>query len=233
MAMNRKSSVIRLVFRTCVFAGCLLLYGLAKVQVTLQRISPMLVLWVLVVLNMLLCAFPGKQISRGSKKQYGRFFAPGTTNQPALRSNTRKNHWRAAMTMAIWLAFNGVFFALYARKIIAESEMILLCAAYYALDMVCVALWCPFRSLFMKNRCCSDCRIYNWDHIFMVTPLAVVPGFWAQSLFWLGVVMFIVWEWNAWRHPERFYAPTNRAISCAGCTERLCGKKAPAAGEQA
>ena len=60
-------------------------------------------------------------------------------------------------------------------------------------DLICVLIWCPFR-LIMKNRCCTTCRIFNWDHLMMFSPLIFMGGFFASSLVILSAVAWLVWE---------------------------------------
>ena len=40
-------------------------------------------------------------------------------------------------------------------------------------DYICIMLWCPFRDLFLKNKCCNTCRISNWDRLMKFALLLI------------------------------------------------------------
>ena len=103
--------------------------------------------------------------------------------------------------------------------------MVLLSIFYSVCDMICILFFCPFQTWMMKNKCCSTCRIYNWDYIMMFTPLLVVDNPYAKCLVGLSLLLLIRWELNYFMHPERFYEETNCALSCANCKEKLCHHK--------
>ena len=93
--------------------------------------------------------------------------------------------------------------------------------AFYVCDLLCVLIWCPFR-LIMKNKCCTTCRIFNWDHLMMFSPSIFIGGFYALSLVCMAVLCFIVWEVAVLVFPERFSEITNEALRCNNCTDKLC-----------
>ena len=78
--------------------------------------------------------------------------------------------------------------------ILDDGIMILLCGAYSVCDMICIMFFCPFQSWFLKNKCCSACRIYNWDYAMMFTPMLFIRNFYSWSLFFMSVVVLIHWE---------------------------------------
>ena len=83
----------------------------------------------------------------------------------------------------------------------------------------------PFQTWFMKNRCCTTCRIYNWDFAMMFTPLVFIPSLYTYSLLGFALALLIRWEVTYRLHPERFSPATNRYLSCANCKEKLCSHK--------
>ena len=99
--------------------------------------------------------------------------------------------------------------------------MLLITIVFYVCDLICVLIWCPFR-LIMRNRCCTTCRIFNWDHLMMFSPMVFVGGFFAESLFVLSLIVWIVWELCILMHPERFWEQTNQALRRSECTDKLC-----------
>jgi len=88
-------------------------------------------------------------------------------------------------------------------------------------DLICVLIWCPFR-LIMKTRCCTTCRIFNWDHLMMFTPMLFVKSFFAASLLAMAIAVWAVWELCVAIYPERFWEGSNDALKCANCTDKLC-----------
>lgn len=77
----------------------------------------------------------------------------------------------------------------------------------------------------MKNKCCSTCRMYNWDYAMMFTPLFFIRKPYSWSLLALSVALLIRWEITFYLHPERFSEKTNDYLQCKNCTEKLCAHK--------
>ena len=92
-------------------------------------------------------------------------------------------------------------------------------------DYFCIMLWCPFRSFFLKNSCCNTCRISNWDRIMKFSVLIFIPNFFTISIFILGSLIFLYWEYHHLVHPERFYRISNQTLWCKNCDKITCGKK--------
>ena len=92
-------------------------------------------------------------------------------------------------------------------------------------DYFCIMLWCPFRSLFLKNSCCNTCRISNWDRIMKFSILIFIPNIYTITIFILGVLIFLYWEYHHLVHPERFYRISNQTLWCNNCDKVTCGKK--------
>ena len=92
--------------------------------------------------------------------------------------------------------------------------------AFYVCDLICVLIWCPFR-LLMRTRCCITCRIFNWDHLMMFSPLIFAGGFYTASLVILSLLAWLVWELCVMMYPERFWERSNAALRCSECTDKL------------
>lgn len=104
-----------------------------------------------------------------------------------------------------------------------SSEVVALWMLFFFwFDMVCVVLWCPLQVIFMRNRCCATCQIFNWDAIMVATPLIFAWCWQAAILFIIGAVVLLRWEVRAFFHPERFAEETNASLSCGNCKEQLC-----------
>lgn len=91
--------------------------------------------------------------------------------------------------------------------------------------MICILFFCPFQTWLMKNKCCTSCRIYNWDFVMMFTPLLFIRSYATWSLFAMAFILFLRWEITLSLHPERFAENTNASLSCGCCEEKLCHHK--------
>ena len=237
---------IKLAYRGSLFIATLILYIVNKItgygifslnQENYKDVlsNPFLyiilgIIWVVYVLEMVLRFVPSKLESPGCQKMFAQNYRPTGSRTPLVQ------HTRTTLLVAlVWCGINLPFYVFYflhrfgVVHIVDDGVMILLSLAYGICDMICILFFCPFQSWFMKNRCCSTCRIYNWDFIMMFTPLiplifSVFMPF-AISLVAISAALFIVWEINAARHPERFSDKTNKSIQCRYCTEKLCHHK--------
>ena len=121
----------------------------------------------------------------------------------------------------LWVALICAIGVLYRLGLIPKMWMLLISVLFYVCDLICVLIWCPFR-LIMKNKCCTTCRIFNWDHLMMFSPLVFIGGFYAISLVVLAVLAWLIWELCVMLHPERFSEMTNVSLKCSECTDKLC-----------
>lgn len=191
-----------------------------------QKPSLLHLLWAVWLVDMLTQLVPATKavVALGSQKSFLKHFRPAlppiTTH--SLRERMVRATKRAYIVFVIWAILIAALGILYGKKIIGDLGLFWISCLFYVCDLICVLFWCPFRHFIMKNRCCTTCRIFNWDHLMMFTPLIYVGGFYCTSLVVLSIVVFLVWEWTALRHPERFDEGTNQALKCAECTDRLC-----------
>ena len=125
----------------------------------------------------------------------------------------------------LWIGVNLLFGILYLLDVIDAGILVLLTFAYGICDIICILFFCPIRDLFLKNKCCTDCRIYNWDYAMFFTLFVFIPHFYTWSLLALSLVLLAVWEITFKRHPERFAKNTNACLSCENCKERPCRHK--------
>ena len=186
-------------------------------------------LWLFWIINMVLYLIPcRKYLPIGSQKYLKSSFCPAEKyNSEELSSFVKESRRGALKAAASWVALTFVIGILYFAKVITESVLLLISIAFFVCDNICVLFWCPFRVLFMKNRCCTTCRIYNWDHVMMFSPLIFIKGFFSASLCVSSFIIFLVWEICFAVHPERFWEGSNIALKCLNCTDRLCGKRLP------
>ena len=123
--------------------------------------------------------------------------------------------------MLLWIALIAVIGVLCYTHVINKLWLFMISVCFYVCDLICVLIWCPFR-LIMKNKCCTTCRIFNWDHLMMFSPLVFMGGFYAISLVVMAVLAWLVWELCVMIYPERFWEMTNVSLKCCECTDKLC-----------
>ncbi|MBR0468496.1 MAG: hypothetical protein IJJ16_02180 [Mogibacterium sp.] len=218
---------VRLVYRSVLFL--LLIYAYIRYRfiyrepfiIGLEKMPAIIyVVWTVYVIEMIFRFFPSKIESPGCQKQFARNYIKSGKTEVIIPDNN------ATMLVAlIWIVFNGIFGALHMLGVIDDGVMILLCGAYSVCDMICIMFFCPFQSWFLKNKCCSACRIYNWDFAMMFTPLFFVEKTYTWSLLVLSIALLVRWEITFYRHPERFSENTNSYLRCSNCTEKLCAHK--------
>ncbi len=218
---------VRLVYRSLLFVLILIVYirhrlfSEATVTESFERIPTILyITWAVFVMEMILRFFPSKYESPGCQKQFAcNYVKSGSTNIVISDNNA------VVLVALVWIVFNMIFGALYMKGILDDGIMILLCSAYSICDIICILFFCPFQTWFMKNKCCSTCRIYNWDYAMMFTPLFFVMKAYTWSLLALSMALLIRWELTFFLHPERFSEKTNDYLRCENCSEKLCAHK--------
>ena len=187
-------------------------------------IGLMHLLWVIWMIDMLAQLIPiQKDISIGSLKVFRQHFRPirDKINPQALKEHIVTAGKSAFGVLVLWCLLIAAIGVLHVWGILANVHLFLITVVFYVCDLICVLVWCPFR-LMMKNRCCTTCRIFNWDHLMMFSPMIFIPSFYALSLFAMSLVVFLIWEGCILVHPERFWDKTNAALQCANCTDKLC-----------
>ena len=189
-----------------------------------ERFSLLHLLWFIWMIDMIAQIFPiHKDLSIGSLKVFRQHFRPimEKINPQAIRAHIRAATKSAFWVLLVWCALVTVIGLLHGHGILTDVHLFLITVFFYVCDLICVLIWCPFR-LMMKNRCCTTCRIFNWDHLMMFSVMAFIPSFYALSLFFTSLLVFFIWEGCILLHPERFWDKTNAALQCANCTDKLC-----------
>ncbi len=219
--------LLKLVFRSCLFLAATVVYAVNRAQnaayifVDVKYRSFILFLvWVVFVVEMILRFFPSRFESMGCQKQFKKNFQP-KENAIHTKALNRGVGW----VILFWIVLNGGIGALYYTGCIDEGVLVLISLFYSVCDMICILFFCPFQTLMMKNKCCTSCRIYNWDYAMMFTPLIFVKDIFAWSILFFAVVLLVRWEITAQLHPERFSEETNACLSCVNCQEKLCHHK--------
>ena len=212
---------VKLFLRSLLFLAVLLAYIFEKTALLTRSPALAILTWVFFVTEMVFRFFPSKLESMGCQKQFAKNFKPISEDAVAVNQS-----WKVtAAVTAAWLLLNGIFGVLYFTKLIDAGILILISIAFSVCDIICILFFCPFQTWFMKNRCCTTCRIYNWDFAMMFTPLVFIPSLYTWSLLGCALLLLLRWEITYRLHPERFSEKTNACMSCAQCKEKLCSHK--------
>lgn len=231
MSETRKSYFIRLIGRIAVLIICFIAlfarpqwFNILRGFNFFKEFSPLHLLWILWVIDMFLQILPIKnKVALGSQKLFANRFRPirEKINYKALKTYVSNTTKAAYIVLILWALLIGFIGALYFLQIINISWLFMISVLFYVCDLICVLIWCPFR-LIMKNKCCTTCRIFNWDHLMMFSPLIFVGGFYCLSLVAMALTAWLVWELCVMLYPERFWEMTNIALQCSECTDKLC-----------
>lgn len=189
----------------------------------IKQIGPIHLLWMLFMLIMILHIFPTEKLSMALRKSKEEHFQPVENySQLELLKFVQNMNGRAWIVMLIWLSFNAIFGVLYLLDILDNADMLMLTVFFFLCDYICILFFCPFQTYIMKNRCCVNCRIYDWGHFMMFTPMLFIKNFFSWSLFFTSLVVLIHWELIYAKHPERFWFGSNKTIQCANCKDKTC-----------
>lgn len=187
------------------------------------------VIWAIFMVNMIAQMFPQSiRITMGARKVFlDHYYPVENPDRLGMYQHIQRQNLGALETLVAWLILNGIFGALYVFGIIGVKELVLLTAIYYVCDLVCVIFFCPFQTYFMKNRCCVNCRIFNWGYFMIFTPMVFIRTFITWSLFFVAVFLLLRWEVTLIVHPERFWDGTNHILKCENCQDKICQIKKP------
>ncbi len=231
MSKTRRIYFLRLIGRIAVFIVAILIYifdakqfDVAKGWNFFNGFSPLHILWMLWMCDMVLQLIPVKShISIGSQKVFKSLFRPikEKINYKNLNQYIKDTTATAYKVMVIWIALTVLISVLHLFGIIDTGIMILTATFFYVCDLICVLIWCPFK-LIMYNKCCTTCRIFNWDHLMMFLPIVTVNSFYSWSLVAFSFVIWFIWELCVFTYPERFWENSNMALRCSECTDKLC-----------
>ena len=231
MSKTRRNYMCRLVARCLILilCGIVCIYRPEQLQILegmafFEGLSLFHLLWALWVLDMIQQIIPIKnQVALGSQKLWANRFQPikNKINYESLRSYIITTTKAAYKVFIIWCLLIAAIGVVYYAGLINKLGLFMITVFFYVCDLICVLIWCPFR-LIMKNRCCTTCRIFNWDHLMMFSPLIYAGGFYSVSLVILAFLAWLIWELCVMMYPERFWDRSNAALKCSECTDKLC-----------
>ena len=231
MSPIRKRYIGRLVARCVVLVLCAMLWIADPAEFAIlegmnffRSLSSLHLLWVVWVMDMVQQIIPLKnQVPLGSQKLFANRFRPirEKINYEALRSYIVTTTKAAYKVFLLWWLLILLIGVLHVYGVVNKTGLFLISVVFYVCDLICVLIWCPFR-LLMKTRCCTTCRIFNWDHLMMFSPMLFMGGFYGLSLLVLAILAWLVWELCIMMYPERFWDQSNLALKCSECTDKLC-----------
>ena len=231
ISKTRKIYFLRLFGRIAVLLLAVALYIVKKSEYDIlsgfkffEKFSVLHVLWGVWMWDMLLQLIPVKaHISIGSQKVFSSLFKPikEKINRENLKKHIKDTTNAAYKVMILWVALVVVLGILYWKGVIGIAEIFLISVFFYVADLICVLIWCPFR-LIMKNKCCTTCRIFNWDHFMMFFPMITVNSFYSWTLVLMSILILVIWELCVFLYPARFWENSNMALMCSECSDKLC-----------
>ncbi|MCR5110603.1 MAG: hypothetical protein K6B38_06795 [Ruminococcus sp.] len=230
MTNKLKLYILKLLARIAAFLFLFILYITDRSRMTdfltidlFRSITPLHIIWAMFMFIMILHIFPNKLRSMALLKSKEDNFVPVKDySEFKLLKYVQDQNQKAWKVMLVWLIVNGIWALVYLLGFIGEAELLLLSGFYFLCDYICILFFCPFRSKIMKNKCCVNCRIYDWGHFMMFTPMLFIKNFFSWSLFFTSVIVLIRWEIVYSKHPERFWEGSNKVLQCAECKDKTC-----------
>ena len=224
------SYLVKFAIRIAVFIAVHILYLTDKelmyrliMQPIYMGITPMHLLWLLFMGMMILHIFPMEKVTMALLKTEKKRFVPQDNySEVELFRFVQDQNAKAWKVMLLWLSFNAIFGNLYLFEYIGVEDLLMLSVFYFLCDYICILIFCPFQTFIMKNKCCINCRSYDWGHFMMFTPMLFIQDFYSWSLFFTACIVLIKWEIIYAKHPERFYEGSNKNLQCQNCKDRTC-----------
>ena len=179
--------------------------------------------WAYFMIMMLRHLFPIKTLSMALRKnEKENYVEENGYSELELARFVQDQNIQAWKVMLVWLCFNAIWGILYLFGILDVADLLMLTVFYFLCDYICILFFCPFQRVFMKNKCCVNCRIYDWGHFMMFTPMLFIRNFFSWSLFFTSVVVLIRWEIGYAKNPQRFWSGSNKTLQCANCKDKTC-----------
>ena len=225
-----KFYLLKFVFRVAIFLGVLFLYLKDRnlmesfmTQPFWRGFTLIHLIWFVFMGLMIMHLIPNNRLSMAWKKAKETEYRPvDSYDELGLFRFVQRQNIGAWKVMLVWLCFNAVWGALYLFGILTAGDLLMLTVFYFLCDYICILFFCPFQTVLMKNKCCINCRIYDWGHFMMFTPMLFIKNFYSWSLFFTSLVVLIHWEISYAKHPERFWEGSNKTLQCIHCKERTC-----------
>lgn len=234
----------KLIFRVLVFVGFLLIYLRDRELLSYllnykfhlgikdYGVTPIHALWLIFMAMMISHLIPNKKKTMALEKSLEENYAEAKGySELELLKFVQDQNIKAWKVMFFWLSFNAIFGILNLAGVIGDVDLLMLTVFYFLCDYICILFFCPFQKFIMKNKCCVNCRIYDWGHFMMFTPMLFIKNFFSWSLFFTSLVVLIHWEILYAKYPERFWSQSNKVLQCVNCKDKTCQIKRKIQGE--
>lgn len=173
--------------------------------------------WLILMLEMAAAFIPKLNSYIACGKVFKMYYKHANYSVEKLKLDGKKANMRALIVALIWIIILVAIGVFKSYELIDDKFIIFISLFFFLSDQICINIWCPFKVFILKNKCCSTCRIFNWGHIMMFTPLFFIISFWTLSLAILSLGIFIYWEIVYFLYPERFSEISNIALRCDNC----------------
>jgi len=182
------------------------------------------IVWVAIAFGMMYRIFPNTRVAIGARKHFkSSFRAAYVKANLDVKAVAKQLNKSAILCFCSWFAVTAlILLALFFLDALTPPIVLIIMLTYAVADMAFIVFLCPFQKLFMKNSCCTTCRIYNWDYFMMCVPMLVMPGFYSVSLALISAIILLRWEIAFRKSPHFFMSETNENLRCGACVGRLC-----------
>lgn len=140
-----------------------------------------------------------------------------------LRGIVSKRTKQAFKVILLWVLFLIIEMCGLRFDLLNERMIVLAVIALRIMSNLFVLIWCPFGAI-MHNKCCTECRIFNWDELMVNSPMIFVLNFASALTLLIALFIFVQWEIAIAKYPERFVSETNKSIACKCSACTLCGR---------
>ncbi len=157
-------------------------------------------------------------------KMYKKYYVP------TKLAETRTNYKRKGLlgVAILWILYLIMIFAIKLAKLLTWELFLAGAGFMFLLNSIFTRKKCLLSVMFLhnKNNCCKNCGINSWDYLIFASALIFAPQLSIAAtvinyiILGFATVMFIIWEYNYKRHPERFYAETNKTLGCKNCLKQ-------------
>lgn len=189
-------------------------------------ISAMHVLWAVFMLMMISHIIPHERVTMAiGKAKEENYVEDDEYREIDLLRYVKMMNLSSWKVLLVWLCFNSIWGFLYLFHVIDDVDLIMITVFYFLCDYICILFFCPLQQFIMKNKCCVNCRIYDWGHFMMFTPMLFIRDFFSWSLFFTSLIVLLRWEIRYAKHPEYFWEGSNVNLRCINCKDTTCTMK--------
>lgn len=231
-----KIYLVKFAIRLIIFLAIFILYIADKemlvdvftsgISFSVLHITLFHILWLMFMFMMICHLFPNRKVSMALRKfKKENYVAVEGYSELELLQATQKQNIKAWQVMLLWLSFNAIWGFLYLFGVIDDIDLWMLAVFYFLCDYICILFFCPFQTFIMKNKCCVNCRIYDWGHFMMFTPMLFIKSFFSWSLFFTALIVLIRWEIVYAKNPQLFWSGSNQTLQCKNCKDKTCQLK--------